>query len=361
MGAPQRRRLRGRSPPSSPVDTSEVARRARARLMTGDRRARDRGGRARRSSAAPCIVKVPATSANLGPGFDTLGLALARLRRARRSTALTDAATLEVEVHGVGAGEVPRDESNLVVRSIALRLRRRRASRCRAPARGAQRHPARPGPRLVGRGGRRRACWRRRACSRAIVEFGARRRCCALATELEGHPDNVAPALFGGLTIAWVTTTGPQHKKLSCTAASRRWCSCPSSRCRRASRAACSPCGAARGRRVQRLAVGAAHRGAHPEPRAAARRRPRTSCTRTTARRRCPRPTGSSACCARRGFRPSSRARARAMLVLARTRSSALEAAAPRRGRRRTPRGRRCMLAVDFKGGTVREYAEGST
>jgi homoserine kinase len=35
-----------------------------------------------------------------------------------------------------------------------------------------------------------------------------------LATELEGHPDNVAPALFGGLTIAWVDEQGPQHKKL---------------------------------------------------------------------------------------------------------------------------------------------------
>jgi homoserine kinase len=36
----------------------------------------------------------------------------------------------------------------------------------------------------------------------------------SLATELEGHPDNVAPALFGGLTIAWTTDDGPQHKKL---------------------------------------------------------------------------------------------------------------------------------------------------
>src|SRR5690606_19073523 len=35
-----------------------------------------------------------------------------------------------------------------------------------------------------------------------------------LATELEGHPDNVAPAIFGGLTIAWVTPEGPRHKKL---------------------------------------------------------------------------------------------------------------------------------------------------
>ena len=35
-----------------------------------------------------------------------------------------------------------------------------------------------------------------------------------LATELEGHPDNVAPALFGGLTIAWEDEQGPHHKKL---------------------------------------------------------------------------------------------------------------------------------------------------
>jgi homoserine kinase len=35
-----------------------------------------------------------------------------------------------------------------------------------------------------------------------------------IATKLEGHPDNVAPALFGGLTIAWQDETGPKHKKL---------------------------------------------------------------------------------------------------------------------------------------------------
>jgi homoserine kinase len=35
-----------------------------------------------------------------------------------------------------------------------------------------------------------------------------------LATDMEGHPDNVAPALFGGLTIAWVAEDGPKHKKL---------------------------------------------------------------------------------------------------------------------------------------------------
>ena len=37
----------------------------------------------------------------------------------------------------------------------------------------------------------------------------------AIATEMEGHPDNIAPSLFGGLTIAWMTDQGPKHKKLS--------------------------------------------------------------------------------------------------------------------------------------------------
>jgi homoserine kinase len=46
-----------------------------------------------------------------------------------------------------------------------------------------------------------------------IVEFSPER-LLQLATDLEGHPDNVAPALFGGLTIAWEDAKGPHHKKL---------------------------------------------------------------------------------------------------------------------------------------------------
>ena len=61
-------------------------------------------------------VKVPATSANLGPGFDTLGLALARYDEL--DVEATDAATHDIQVHGVGAGEVPLDETHLVVRAI---------------------------------------------------------------------------------------------------------------------------------------------------------------------------------------------------------------------------------------------------
>ena len=61
-------------------------------------------------------VKVPATSANLGPGFDTLGLALALYDEL--TVTVVDGTGVHVEVTGVGKGEVPTDESNLVARAI---------------------------------------------------------------------------------------------------------------------------------------------------------------------------------------------------------------------------------------------------
>ena len=62
-------------------------------------------------------VKVPATTANLGPGFDTLGLALSLYDELH--VTVRDEPGVYVDVHGVGAGEVPTDESNLVVTAIA--------------------------------------------------------------------------------------------------------------------------------------------------------------------------------------------------------------------------------------------------
>ena len=155
-------------------------------------------------------VRVPATSANLGPGFDTLGLALS-LYDELQVTATADSDVV-VEVHGVGEGEVPIDETNLVVRSIAAAF--------------AHYGQELPGLRLVaknviphGRGlGSSGAAivsgiMAAKGLLAGIVDMDAEA-LLALATVMEGHPDNVAPALFGELTIAWVTPEGPQHKKL---------------------------------------------------------------------------------------------------------------------------------------------------
>lgn len=168
------------------------------------------------SPAAPMIgrsvaVRVPATSANLGPGFDTLGLALSMYDDVV-VTALPHTG-VEIEVEGSGAEEISRDESNLVVRSIAHVFAdvKREMPGIRLEAVNGVPH---------GRG---------LGSSGAAVAAGvlAAKGLLAgdielsdddllrFATELEGHPDNVAPALFGGLTIAWMGDAGfPQHKKL---------------------------------------------------------------------------------------------------------------------------------------------------
>lgn len=156
------------------------------------------------------VVRVPATSANLGPGFDTLGLALSIYDELTVEELPDD--RLEIEVNGSGAAEIPRDESNLVVRSIehvyndvgrempGLRIRAENGV---------------PHGRGLGSSGA--AVTAGVLAAKGLlagkVDFGDDD-LLRLATELEGHPDNVAPALFGGLTIAWTGERGPQHKKL---------------------------------------------------------------------------------------------------------------------------------------------------
>jgi homoserine kinase len=155
-------------------------------------------------------VKVPATSANLGPGFDTLGLALARYDEL--DVEATDAATHDIQVHGVGAGEVPLDETHLVVRAIRHTFDRAGVP---LPSLRLVAHNAIPHGRGLGSSGAAivAGVMAAKGLLAGIVEFSPDE-LLELATELEGHPDNVAPALFGGLTIAWTTPEGPRHKKL---------------------------------------------------------------------------------------------------------------------------------------------------
>ena len=154
-------------------------------------------------------VKVPATSANLGPGFDTLGLALARYDELDVEVI---AEGLEIEVHGVGQGEVPLDESHLVLRAIAHAFAHYGLER---PPLRLVAHNSIPHGRGLGSSGAAivAGIMAAKGLLEPEIEISADE-LLQLATELEGHPDNVAPALFGGLTIAWVTPEGPRHKKL---------------------------------------------------------------------------------------------------------------------------------------------------
>jgi homoserine kinase len=155
-------------------------------------------------------VRVPATSANLGPGFDTLGLALSLYDEL--TVTVRDAPGATVEVVGVGAGEVPTDDSNLVVRAIAHTFA---AYDQPLPGLDLVAHNAIPHGRGLGSSGAAivSGIMAAKGLLDGIVEIDSSA-LLSLATALEGHPDNVAPALFGGLTIAWTTDAGPQHKKL---------------------------------------------------------------------------------------------------------------------------------------------------
>lgn len=155
-------------------------------------------------------VKVPATSANLGPGFDTLGLALSMYDEL--TVTAVDGQEVSVDVTGVGEGAVATDASNLVASSILATFA---AVRQAPPGLHIEARNAIPHGRGLGSSGA--AVVAGIAAAKGlldgIVEFD-QDLLLGIATELEGHPDNVAPALFGGLTIAWMTAEGPRHKKL---------------------------------------------------------------------------------------------------------------------------------------------------
>ncbi|RIX31103.1 homoserine kinase [Amnibacterium setariae] len=156
------------------------------------------------------VVEVPATTANLGPGFDTLGLALSVYDQL--TVTASDEPGVRVEVHGVGEGEVPVDERNLVARAI-LRVFEEVGEE--APGLDLVARNVIPHGRGLGSSGAAvvSGIVAAKGLLDGIVDLDGDR-LLAIATAMEGHPDNVAPALFGGLTIAWTGVDGPQHKRL---------------------------------------------------------------------------------------------------------------------------------------------------
>jgi homoserine kinase len=164
----------------------------------------------------PVLVRTPATSANLGPGFDSLGLALALYDDVEVEAT---GGGLTIEVDGEGAEVADRGERHLIVRVLrrtfdvlddlagsgpvrpdGLRLR----CRNRIPhSRGLGSSSAAIVAGIV-------AARALHPAGKLLDDTGALR----LATEIEGHPDNVAPCLAGGLTVAWTTPGGARSVRL---------------------------------------------------------------------------------------------------------------------------------------------------
>jgi homoserine kinase len=145
----------------------------------------------------PRTVEVPATSANLGPGFDCLGLALEVTDTLVAEVASTGVA---VDVEGEGADEVPRDERHLVVRSMQAAF----AVLGQQPP-GLRLSTTNRIPHGRGMGSSSAAIVGGIVLARALVEGGSEllgdETALALAARIEGHADNVGPALLGGLVV----------------------------------------------------------------------------------------------------------------------------------------------------------------
>jgi homoserine kinase len=150
----------------------------------------------------PVTVSVPATSANLGPGFDTLGLALDRRDTV---TAEVTGSGPEISVAGEGSGVVPTDERHLVYRSM---LRAFEHLGCEVP--GVRLGCANVIPHGRGLGSSSAAIVAGICAARALVAGGSLlmddEAVLGLAVDIEGHPDNVAPALYGGFTVCYTRT-----------------------------------------------------------------------------------------------------------------------------------------------------------
>jgi homoserine kinase len=143
-------------------------------------------------------VRVPATSANLGPGFDALGLALSLHDDV---VARVGEDGLVIDLAGEGA-DLPRDETHLVVRAMRATF-----ERLGGQPRGIELSCANRIPHGFGLGSSAAAIVAGVVLASALVLGGDRVLSAddvlALAAEIEGHPDNVAACLRGGLTVAW--------------------------------------------------------------------------------------------------------------------------------------------------------------
>ena len=153
--------------------------------------------------SGPVTVSVPATSANLGPGFDALGLALDH--RDRVTAEVLDRPGVQVTVSGMGEGSVPLDERHLVYASMRAAF-----EHMGAPVPGIRLTCTNVVPHARGLGSSSAAIVAGVCAARGLVAGGSLLMdddaVFALAADLEGHPDNVAPAMYGGFTVAYRDT-----------------------------------------------------------------------------------------------------------------------------------------------------------
>lgn len=159
-----------------------------------------------RLSHESAAVRVPATTANMGPGFDSFGMAF---RFYDEVEVCATVGATHVEVEGVGEGLVPSDDRNLVVRALRAGL-----EAVGAPQAGFEMRCRNRIPHGGGMGSSAAGAVSGLMLARGLIsepEALSDEVIFSLATGFEGHPDNVAPAVYGGATVAWTDADGEPH------------------------------------------------------------------------------------------------------------------------------------------------------
>ena len=150
--------------------------------------------------AQPMQVQVPATSANLGPGFDCLGLALNM--HDRYMAQVMDEPGVDIDVTGEGADAVPTTDKNLVIKAMYKGF-----DFLGGRPRGIALRQLNVIPHGRGLGSSAAAIVGGLALARALVLGGKERMShedmLNIANEMEGHPDNVSAAIYGSANVAW--------------------------------------------------------------------------------------------------------------------------------------------------------------
>ncbi len=150
--------------------------------------------------AQPVQVQVPASSANLGPGFDCLGLALNM--HDRYIAQVMDEPGVDIDVTGEGVASIPTTDKNLVIKAMHKGF-----DFLGGRPRGIALRQLNVIPHGRGLGSSAAAIVGGLALARALVLGGNERMSnedmLNIANEMEGHPDNVSAAIFGGANLAW--------------------------------------------------------------------------------------------------------------------------------------------------------------
>ena len=149
-------------------------------------------------------VRVPGTTANCGPGFDTVGVACTIYNSLELT--LTNSKKLTIEISGEGEGVIPVNENNIVFKAVQAVMQKTGENFEGLTIKMINHIPLARGlgssaAAIVGG---------LLAANQITGNTLTKQELFNMATDIEGHPDNVAPALFGGITIS-VVQDGAKH------------------------------------------------------------------------------------------------------------------------------------------------------